>query len=114
PVYEGYGSTESNCPIATNTPLSYRLGSVGTMFRGMESKIDPVTGELWLRGPNVVMRYWNLAGGRRDAWTDDGWYRTRDVGCFDDDGFLYIHDRIDNILVSWNEENMSATAIEQR
>ena len=114
PVYEGYGSTESNCPIATNTPICYRLGSVGKVFSGVETSVDPTTGELWLRGPNVVLRYWNVAPENQHAWTEDGWYRTRDVGRLDSDGFLYIDDRIDNILVAWNGENVSASAIEQR
>lgn len=114
PVYEGYGSTESNCPVATNMPHQYRLGSVGKLFRGVEGKVDPDSGELWLRGPNVVQRYWHAAGDRNHAWTADGWYRTRDVGRLDDDGFLYIEDRVDNILVLWNGENVSASAVEQR
>lgn len=114
PVYEGYGSTESNCAIATNTPRCYRLGSVGKVFSGVETSVDPDNGELWLRGPNVVLRYWNVAAENQHAWTEDGWYRTRDVGRFDSDGYLYIEDRIDNILVAWNGENVSASAIEQR
>jgi long-chain acyl-CoA synthetase len=114
PVHEGYGSTESNCPVATNTPFEHRLGSVGRLFAGVEMRIDPANRELWLRGPNIVRRYWHTANDRQSTWTDDGWYRTRDVARQDADGFLYIEDRVDNILVLWNGENVSASAIEQR
>ena len=113
PVYEGYGTTETNCPIATNVPTHSRLGSVGKPFVGVETKVDPQTGELLIRGPNVAAHYWNNEHETAQGWTD-GWYHTRDIGSADADGFLYIMDRLDNILVLQNGENVSATELEVR
>lgn len=114
PVYEGYGATETNCPVATNVPARWRLGSVGKPFVGIEARIDPSSGELLIRGPNVAAGYWNNPDETARTWTVDGWYHTRDIGRLDADGFLYIADRIDNILVLLNGENVSATELEIR
>lgn len=113
PVYEGYGTTETNCPIATNVPTRWRLGSVGVPFAGVEVKIDDSTGELLLRGPSFAASYWNSPEETANSWSD-GWYRTRDIGRVDRDGYLYISDRLDNILVLQNGENVSAVEIEVR
>jgi long-chain acyl-CoA synthetase len=113
PVYEGYGTTETNCAIATNVPNHSRLGSVGQPFVGVESRIDPASGEILIRGPNVAAGYWNNEQETARSWTD-GWYHTHDIGSVDEDGFLYIADRLDNILVLQNGENVSATELEVR
>jgi long-chain acyl-CoA synthetase len=113
PVYEGYGTTETNCPIATNVPTRSRLGSVGVPFVGVEAKVDGETGELLIRGPNLAAGYWNSEGETAVSWSD-GWYHTRDIGRVDEEGYLYISDRLDNILVLQNGENVSACEIEVR
>jgi long-chain acyl-CoA synthetase len=113
PVYEGYGTTETNCPIATNVPAHSRLGSVGLPFVGVDARVDDQTGELLIRGPNLAAGYWNSSSETAASWCD-GWYHTRDIGRVDDDGYLYISDRIDNILVLQNGENVSAAEIEGR
>jgi long-chain acyl-CoA synthetase len=112
PVYEGYGSTESNCPIAINTPHQFRLGSVGRLLHDVEAQLEPATHELWLRAPNMAQRYWNLPAETAAAWTDEHWYRTGDVAHFDEDGYLYIEDRIDHLLVLQNGENVWAVEVE--
>lgn len=113
PIYEGYGSTETNCPIASNTPREHRLGSVGKVFRDVDVKIDPRTRELLVKGANVVTGY--LHGDETTAnWDEDGWYHTRDVASLDDDGFLHIEERLDNVLVLLNGENVCPVSIENR
>ena len=114
PVYEGYGSTETNCPIASNTPRRHRLGSVGHLFEGVECRIDPTTNEVLLRGANLATHYRQRPDESASTWDADGWYHSRDIGHLDDDGYLYIGDRLDNILVLQNGKNVSATAIESR
>ncbi|MCE9546727.1 MAG: AMP-binding protein [Planctomycetia bacterium] len=114
PVYEGYGSTETNCPVAVNTPLVHRLGSVGKLFVGVETRLDSETGELLVRGPNVVHEYWHLPEETAATWSADGWCHTHDSGHVDADGFLYVDDRLDNMLVLLNGENVSATQIAGR
>jgi long-chain acyl-CoA synthetase len=113
PVFEGYGTTETNCAVATNVPAHSRLGSVGLPFVGVEAKVDADTGELLIRGPNLAASYWNSAAETAASWSD-GWYHTRDIGRVDEDGYLYISDRLDNILVLQNGENVSASEIEGR
>ena len=114
PVFEGYGTTETNCPIATNVPNRSRLGSVGVPFAGVEAKTDEATGELLLRGPSFATSYWNSPAETAKSWSEGGWYHTRDIGSVDRDGYLYISDRLDNILVLQNGENVSAAEIEVR
>jgi long-chain acyl-CoA synthetase len=114
PVYEGYGSTETNCPIAVGTAKSNRIGSVGKLFSGVEIRVGPKTREILVRGPNVAQGYLGLPAESAATWTADGWYHTRDIGHFDADGFLHIEDRLDNILVLQNGEKVSAAEIEGR
>ena len=114
-VYEGYGLTETAPVVSVNLPEpkprksgdlvqpSSRLGSVGKMAPGIAAEIrDPETdrklslhetGMLWLRGPNIFEGY--LHDPERTAEVlQDGWFRTGDVGRFDEDGFLYIEGRL--------------------
>ena len=58
---------------------------------------DP--GEIWVRGPNVFLGYWNDDAGTAAALTPDGWLRTGDVAVDDDDGYLYLVDRIKDLII---------------
>lgn len=113
PVYEGYGSTESNCPIAVGTRRAQRLGSVGKAFDEIELRVA-ASGELLIRGPNVARGYWHLPDQSAAAFTADGWYHTRDLAHLDDEGFLYVDDRLDNVLALVNGEKVSAADMECR
>ncbi len=99
-VYEGYGLTETS-PIATaNRPGGHRIGSVGQPIPGVKVVIDkaasgdPKHGEVVVYGPNVMMGYHNRDEDNKAAFTEDGGFRTGDLGYIDDDGFLYITGRI--------------------
>jgi acyl-[acyl-carrier-protein]-phospholipid O-acyltransferase/long-chain-fatty-acid--[acyl-carrier-protein] ligase len=114
-VYEGYGLTETAPVVSVNLPEpvtraagpvvqpSSRVGSVGKLAPGIAAEIrDPDTGEkrslhdvgmLWLRGPNIFQGY--LHDPERTAEVlRDGWFKTGDIGRFDEDGFLYIEGRL--------------------
>jgi len=114
-VFEGYGLTETAPVVSVNLPEpkpkkpgeqvqpSSRLGSVGKMAPGIAAEIrEPETdrklslhetGMLWLRGPNIFEGY--LDDPERTAEVlRDGWFKTGDVGRFDEDGFLYIEGRL--------------------
>ena len=60
-------------------------------------------GEIWIRGPQIMMGYWNHAEETAKAIDADGWFRTGDAGYLDDDGYLYIHDRVKDMIVSGGE-----------
>jgi long-chain acyl-CoA synthetase len=112
PIYEGYGSTETNCPSASNTPQDCRLGSVGKLYVEVEAKVDSTTRELLVRGPNVAREYLHCEAETAANWDAEGWYHTRDIAAIDADGFLSIEERLDHMLVLLNGENVSPVAIE--
>lgn len=106
-VHEGYGLTEMAPVVSVNLPdsgePSSRAGSVGKLLPGQAAQIrDPETdallspyqlGMLWLKGPNVFEGYLNEEAKSREV-LQDGWFKTGDLGRFDEDGFLYIEGRI--------------------
>lgn len=100
-VYEGYGLSETS-PIATaNSPGHRKLGSVGRPLPGVEIRIEPVEhtdapghGEVVIYGPNIMKGYHNLPEASAEAFTDDGGFRSGDLGRLDRDGYLYITGRI--------------------
>jgi long-chain acyl-CoA synthetase len=99
-VYEGYGLTETS-PIATaNRPGAHRIGSVGQPIPGVKVVLDKTKaddgkqGEIIVYGPNVMVGYHNRDQENKEVFTEDGGFRTGDLGVLDDDGFLYITGRI--------------------
>ncbi|MFC1703094.1 AMP-dependent synthetase/ligase [Patescibacteria group bacterium] len=100
-AYEGYGLTETS-PIVTCTyPGAHKFGSVGKVIDRVDVVIDTSTnaevshdGEIVVYGPNVMKGYHNRAEENAAVFTEDGGFRTGDIGHFDADGFLYITGRI--------------------
>ncbi len=99
-VYEGYGLTETS-PIATaNRPGAHRIGSVGQPIPGVKIVLDKTKaddgkqGEIVVYGPNIMLGYHNRDTENKEVFTEDGGFRTGDLGVLDDDGFLYITGRI--------------------
>ena len=99
-VYEGYGLTETSPVAAANTPAYRRVGSIGKEIPGVTITIDrdatgdEQVGELVVRGPNVMLGYFNLPEENEKALTADHAFRTGDLGYRDEDGFLFIRGRI--------------------
>jgi len=101
-VIEGYGCTETSALISTQ-PAVRRLGSVGTPVPGVEVGIDGATapgqdGEICVRGPVLMKGYWNSPEATAFALRE-GWLHTGDVGHLDDDGYLYVVDRIKDLII---------------
>jgi long-chain acyl-CoA synthetase len=106
-ILEGYGCTESGAVVSVNLPGRRRLGSVGPPIPGYEVKIlgnadqelpSGETGEVCVRSPGVMLGYWNEPDLTAQTLRD-GWLHTGDLGRVDEDGHLYIVDRIKDLII---------------
>ncbi len=124
-LWQVYGSTESNATGTTLAPTFHegpgaKLRSCGQPYRTVEMRVvGPLgdklptgeVGEIAIRAEAVMKGYWNNPEATRAAFFDGGWLRTGDAGYFDADGFLYIHDRIKDMIVS-GAENIYPAEVE--
>ncbi len=111
PMYEGWGMTETCGAGSINLPQASRLGSIGRAQPYLQMRIGE-QGEIQIRGPNVFSGYLNLPDKTAEAFTDDGWFRTGDVGEVDADGFYRITDRMKDIIITAGGKNITPSEIE--
>jgi long-chain acyl-CoA synthetase len=90
-IFEGYGLTETSPVISRNTFDGYRIGSVGMIVPNIDTRLAE-DGELEVRGTSVFSGYWRKEEATRSEFTEDGWFKTGDIGKMED-GFLSITDR---------------------
>lgn len=113
PVYEGYGLTETTAPCAFNVlGVPYHQGSVGIAFPGFELRIAE-DGEIQVKGASVFPKYHKNGEATEDSFTEDGWYKTGDLGRIDDDGFLYIIGRKKDLIITAGGKNVSPIPMEE-
>jgi long-chain acyl-CoA synthetase len=117
PYAIGYGLTETSPMLAGSAPFNTRLQSTGPAMEGVEIKIhnpDPVTGEgeIWGRGPNVMLGYYKDPELTKQVITPDGWFKTGDLGVFDKELRLSIKGRTKNMIVGANGKNIYPEDIE--
>jgi long-chain acyl-CoA synthetase len=110
-VCEAWGATETTAPATTNTPERFRFGSVGRPLPGVEVKVAE-DGELLVRGINVFREYFKDPTATGDAFDEDGFYRTGDVGRIDEDGFVYITDRKKELIITAAGKNIAPQKLE--
>jgi long-chain acyl-CoA synthetase len=111
PILQGYGLTETSPSAISNSLKRNKPDTIGLVLRGVEAKIAE-NDELWLRGDNVMLGYWDNDEATNEAITKDGWFRTGDCASVDDEGFLKITGRIKEILVLANGEKVPPADIE--
>ena len=121
-IYEGFGITEC-APLTAVTPYyARRIGSIGTCVPCCRMRVEPngqttedgyELGEIQVKGHNVMMGYYNNPEATAEVFTDDGWFRTGDIGYVDEDGYYYITGRSKFVIVLENGKNVFPEEIEE-
>jgi long-chain acyl-CoA synthetase len=111
-IMQGYGLTETSPVVSSNNPSWSRLGSVGKPIRNVDVRIAE-DGEIEVTGPGVMLGYYHKPEATREAFTDDGWFRTGDIGDVDAEGFLRITDRKKELFKTSGGKYIAPSPIEQ-
>ena len=112
-VLEGYGLTETTAGATLNLTTAHRVGSVGKPIPGTTIKIAD-DGEVLIKGPIVMRGYWQNDGANKEVFTEDGFFRSGDLGKLDDEGFLYIVGRKKELIVTSGGKNVAPAVLEDR
>ncbi|MFT4135677.1 AMP-dependent synthetase/ligase [Microbacterium sp.] len=109
-ILEGYGLTETTAPATVNLATKSKIGTVGPALPGVGVRLA-ADGEIEVRGINVFKEYWRNPEATAEAFDGD-WFRTGDLGSFDDEGFLTVTGRKKEIIVTAGGKNVSPAALE--
>ena len=113
PVLVGYGTTETCAPACLNTLDNRRIGTVGRPLPGTEVRIDD-DGEILIRGPGVFQGYFRDDAATGAAFTQDGWFKTGDIGTMSRDGFLTVLDRKSALITTSEGQSVAPQPLELR
>lgn len=111
-IMQGYGLTETSPVITSSNSIDVKLGTSGKLIRNVEARIAE-DGEIEVSGPNVMMGYYNKPEATKETFTEDGWFKTGDIGEFDDEGFLKITDRKKELFKTSGGKYIAPSPIEQ-
>jgi long-chain acyl-CoA synthetase len=111
-IIQGYGLTETSGAATATFETDNVVGSVGKAMKGVEIKLDSPNvegiGEVLIKGAMVLRRILQESEATAEAFTEDGWFRSGDLGKFDDDGHLYIVGRAKDVIVLPSEKECSS------
>lgn len=111
PIIQGYGMTEASPIIAGNNRTLNQPNTVGKPFNNVEVRLGEGD-EIQIKGPSITRGYWNRPDATADTFTEDGWFRTGDVGGFNELGLLSIKGRIKEIIVTSTGEKVPPADLE--
>ena len=112
-ILEGYGLTETTAASSLNVRSAQKIGSVGRPIPGTRIKIAP-DGEVLVKGAVVMKGYWQNDAATKECMTEDGYFKTGDLGTIDDDGYLSIVGRKKEIIVTSGGKNVAPEVLEDR
>ena len=110
-ILEGYGLTETTAPVCVNLPDHFKIGTVGPPLPGHTVRLS-ADGEIEVKGIDVFKEYWNNPEATSAVFTEDGFFRTGDLGSIDSEGYLTITGRKKEIIVTAGGKNVSPAALE--
>ncbi len=110
-IAQGYGLTETAPCGSFNTPQNFKFGTVGKPMYGNHIKIAD-DGEILIKGDNVMTGYYGKPELNKEVFTEDGYFKTGDIGIIDEDGFLIITDRKKDIIITATGKNIAPQNIE--
>ncbi len=112
-IYEGYGLTETSPVVSFNYVGNFKPGTTGKLLPSVQVKFSP-EGEILVKGPNVMMGYYNNPQATAEAIDAEGWLHTGDLGEWDEDNYLKITGRIKDLLVLSTGKNVPPIPIEEQ
>lgn len=112
-ILEGYGLTETTAAATVNVRSAQKIGSVGRPIPGVRIKIAP-DGEVLIKGQVVTQGYWQNEAATKESVSEDGYFKSGDLGTIDDDGYLYIVGRKKEIIVTSGGKNVAPEVLEDR
>ncbi len=110
-VVEGYGMTEITGPATMSNLDNYKIGTVGAALSCIDIKIAD-DGEILVKGGNVFKGYWKMEEETKNSHTEDGYFKTGDIGRFVENGFLMITDRKKDLIITAGGKNVAPQKIE--
>ncbi|MFN0140109.1 MAG: AMP-dependent synthetase/ligase [Pyrinomonadaceae bacterium] len=111
-IMQGYGLTETSPVISSNNPSAVKVGTVGKPIRNVSVRIAE-DGEIEVKGPGVMQGYYHKPEATKEVFTEDGWFKTGDIGHLDDEGYLVITDRKKELFKTSGGKYIAPSPIEQ-
>lgn len=113
PIVVGYGLSETTATVSCYPSVDFEIGTVGTPLPRVDVRIG-LKGEIQIKGPTVMRGYFNKPEATKEAFTDDGWFRTGDAGYIDENGAIVLTERLKDLFKTSNGKYIAPQAIESR